>query len=63
VTPVYTVPLEANQFVQFPLTVFNAGTVYDGRVSIKVTSGAGRVTAYGSVIDAITGDPTLVPSQ
>ena len=62
VTPVYTVPLEANQFVQFPLTVFNAGTVYNGRVSIKVISGSGKVTAYGSIIDSATGDPTLVPA-
>jgi len=61
VTPVYTVPLEANQFVQFPMAVFNAGTVYNGRVSIKVISGTGRVTAYGSIIDAQTGDPTFVP--
>jgi len=61
VTPVYTVPLDPNQFVQFPMTVFNAGTVYNGRVSVKVISGAGRVTAYGSIIDAQTGDPTYVP--
>lgn len=61
VTPVYTVPLDANQFVQFPLSVFNAGTVYNGRVSVKVISGSGRVTAYGSIIDAVTGDPTYVP--
>src|SRR3954447_3760998 len=61
VTPVYTVPLDANQFVQFPLAVFNAGTVYNGRVSVKVISGSGRVTAYGSIIDAVTGDPTYVP--
>jgi len=61
VTPVYTVPLEANQFVQFPMSVFNAGTVYNGRVSVKVISGSGRVTAYGSIIDALTGDPTYVP--
>jgi hypothetical protein len=61
VTPVYTVPLDANAFVQFPMSVFNAGTVYNGRVSIKVISGSGRVTAYGSIIDALTGDPTYVP--
>jgi hypothetical protein len=61
VTPVYTLPLEANQFIQFPMTVFNAGTVYNGRVSVKVISGSGRVTAYGSIIDAQTGDPTYVP--
>lgn len=57
------VPLAANQFVQLPLAGFNAGTVYNGRVSVSVTSGTGKVTAYGSVIDQTTQDPTYVPAQ
>jgi len=30
---------------------------------VKVTSGSGRVTAYGSVVDNLTSDPTYVPAQ
>jgi hypothetical protein len=33
------------------------------RMIVEVTSGAGRVTAYGSVIDNRTQDPTYVPAQ
>lgn len=36
---------------------------YNGRIAVEVTSGAGRVTAYGSVIDNVTQDPTYVPAQ
>jgi len=57
------VPLAANQFIQLPLSGFNAGTIYNGRVTVSVTSGTGRVTAYGSVIDQVTQDPTYVPAQ
>jgi hypothetical protein len=32
-------------------------------VTVSVTSGTGRVTAYGSVIDQTTQDPTYVPAQ
>jgi hypothetical protein len=63
VTPVVPVTLEAGQFIQFPMTVFNAGTVYNARISVKVVGGSGRATAYGSVIDQATGDPTYVPAQ
>ena len=37
--------------------------VYNARVAVKVVSGEGRVTAYGSAIDQITQDPTYVPAQ
>jgi hypothetical protein len=57
------IPLLANEFKQIPLSGFNAGTVYNGRVTVSVTSGSGRVTAYGSVIDQLTQDPTYVPAQ
>ena len=36
---------------------------HHARVTVKVTSGEGRVTAYASVIDALTADPTFVPAQ
>src|SRR5712691_1202357 len=57
------IPLKANEFTQIPLAGFNAGTVYNGRVTVTVTGGSGRVTAYGSVIDQFTQDPTYVPAQ
>ena len=37
--------------------------VYNGRVSVRVIGGTGRVAAYGSVVDNRTVDPTYVPSQ
>ena len=55
--------LAANQFFQTSLANFGLGTVYNARVTIKVLSGTGRVTAYGSVIDYNTQDPTYVPAQ
>ena len=57
------IPLRANEFTQFSLASFGAGTVYNGRVTVTVISGTGRVTAYGSVIDQTTQDPTYVPAQ
>jgi hypothetical protein len=57
------IPLAANEFRQFSLASFGAGTVYNGRVTVSVTGGSGRVTAYGSVIDQLTQDPTYVPAQ
>ena len=38
-------------------------TVYNGRITVRVIEGAGRVAAYGSVVDNRTVDPTYVPSQ
>jgi hypothetical protein len=57
------IPLAANEFRQISMASFGAGTVYNGRVTIAVTGGSGRVTAYGSVIDQLTQDPTYVPAQ
>ena len=37
--------------------------MYNARVTVKVISGQGRVTAYASVIDSRTQDPTYVPAQ
>lgn len=63
-TPVVTIPLQANEFRQIGLIDFAPeGAVYNGRVTVKVVGGEGKVTAYGSAIDAITQDPTYVPAQ
>lgn len=65
VEPRITRDLAPGQFVQMG-SIFAAlgmGNVYNGRVSVKVLSGDGRVAAYGSVIDNRTQDPTYVPAQ
>jgi hypothetical protein len=65
VAPKTQLTLAANQFLQLndALKSFGLGTVYNARVTVKVLSGSGRVTAYGSVIDAATQDPTYVLAQ
>jgi hypothetical protein len=64
VSPVVAFDLQPNEFRQFSLGEFGIGNaVYNARVTVKVISGNGRVTTYGSVIDAITQDPTYVPAQ
>jgi hypothetical protein len=64
-TPVITYDLAPGEFRQFSLAdFFDAGAaVYNARVTVKVISGTGRVTAYGSAIDVVTQDPTYVPAQ
>lgn len=62
---VTSIPLQANEYRQFDriLASMGLGTVYNGRVSVKVIQGEGRVYAYGSTIDGRTEDPTYVPAQ
>jgi len=55
--------MSPNEFRQFNLREFGVGTTYNGRVSVRVIGGDGRITAYASVIDQITQDPTFVPAQ
>ena len=63
-TPTLRVPLAANEFRQFSLIrSLGIGNVYNARVAVRVIDGDGRVTAYGSVIDEETQDPTYVPAQ
>jgi hypothetical protein len=64
VTPVVTLNLAANEFVQISLGSFGyTDSIYNARAVVKVTGGTGRVTAYASVIDQITQDPAYVPAQ
>ncbi|MCU1244451.1 MAG: hypothetical protein JWN02_361, partial [Acidobacteria bacterium] len=59
------VNLGPNEFRQLS-SIFSSmgyGTIYNGRISVEVTGGDGRVGAYGSVIDNRTQDPTYVPAQ
>lgn len=63
-TPVVTINLAANEYRQIGLVDFHMpDAVYNGRVTVKVVGGAGKVTAYGSAIDQITQDPTYIMAQ
>jgi uncharacterized repeat protein (TIGR01451 family) len=55
--------LAPNEFRQFNQLLKSLGTTYNARVTMRVTGGQGRITAYASVIDAQTQDPTFVPAQ
>ena len=61
----HDVTLAPNEFRQLGsiLSSLNAGNTYNARIIVRVTSGSGRVTAYGSVVDNLTSDPTYVPAQ
>lgn len=66
ITAVVPFHLNANQFIQLGFVFkdrFQMPTVYQGRISVKVVGGEGRVAAYGSVVDNRTVDPTYVPAQ
>jgi hypothetical protein len=64
-SPATDVMLQPNEFRQLGsiLAQLNPGNTYNGRIIVTVTSGSGRVTAYGSVVDNLTSDPTYVPAQ
>jgi len=64
ITPTVTIPLAGNEFRQFNIVRdLGLGNVYNARVAVRVIDGDGRVTAAGSLIDELTGDPTLIPGQ
>lgn len=65
-TPTITFQLPANGFLQTRLlntAGLSHAQAYNARFVVRVTAGAGKVTAYGSVIDSKTEDPTYVPAQ
>lgn len=64
-TPSTEVTLAPNEFVQLrPILGLNPGKqTYNARLTVEVIGGTGRVTAYGSVIDNESKDPTYVPAQ
>jgi uncharacterized repeat protein (TIGR01451 family) len=64
VSPRVQIPLAAFESRQIPvLSSLGLGAVYNARISVRVIDGDGKVTAYGSVIDMKTQDPTYVPAQ
>jgi BACON domain-containing protein len=56
-------PNEFRQFNSVIASMTGQPNTYNARMIVEVTSGSGRVTAYGSVIDNRTQDPTYVPAQ
>jgi hypothetical protein len=66
-TPSVNVDLAPNEFRQLGRVIeslIGSGTqTYNSRITIEVLAGNGRVTAYGSVIDNESKDPTYVPAQ
>jgi hypothetical protein len=64
-SPKREVYLAANEFLQMNqiLKLMNLPTTYNARLTVKAIAGTGRVTAYASVIDNKTQDPTYVPAQ
>jgi uncharacterized repeat protein (TIGR01451 family) len=62
--PSTQIPVPANGFVQLPvIQSMGLTNVYNARISLRVVDGDGKVSAYGSVIDQTTQDPTYVPAQ
>jgi uncharacterized repeat protein (TIGR01451 family) len=57
--------LRPNEFRQLNALLRSVGLTdtFNARVTVRAIEGTGRVTAYASVIDMITNDPTLVPAQ
>lgn len=67
ITPSFDVPLAANEFRQLGRVIeafAGAGSqTYNARITVQVTEGTGRVSAYSSIIDNQSADPTYVPAQ
>ncbi|MFL6246259.1 MAG: IPT/TIG domain-containing protein [Thermoanaerobaculia bacterium] len=65
ITTVTELTLAANEFRQIGslLRAIGLPNTYNARIAIRAIGGAGRVTAYASVIDQITQDPTYLPAQ
>lgn len=60
------IPLNANESRTAESIIRSMGVsaaTYNARIAVKVTAGSGRVAAFGSLIDKVTNDPTLLPAQ
>lgn len=64
-SPVIALTLRPYEFRQLDSILASLGfsDVHNARLSIRVISGAGSVGAYASLVDSLTGDPTLIPAQ
>jgi hypothetical protein len=64
ISPKTQIPIPANGFVQMPvIQSLGLTNVYNARITLRVVDGDGKISAYGSVIDQTTQDPTYVPAQ
>ncbi|HEX6087862.1 MAG TPA: hypothetical protein VF266_25240, partial [Thermoanaerobaculia bacterium] len=65
ISAVTELTLRPNEFRQLGSLLKSLGLdgTYNARVTVRVIEGEGRVTAYASVIDMQTNDPTYVPAQ
>jgi hypothetical protein len=64
VAPKVQIPLAAFEYRQFAIiSSLGLGNTYNARITVRVIDGQGKITAYGSVVDQKTQDPTFVPSQ
>ena len=65
VSPKTQITLAGNAFSQLNhvLQRLGLGTTYNARIAMRVISGNGRISGYGSLIDIRTKDPTYVPAQ
>lgn len=64
--PILLRTLKANEFLQLNsvmASMLGLENVYNARMTVRVIGGPGRVSAYASIIDNLTQDPTYVPSQ
>ena len=59
------VKLAPNEFRQIDslLATLGLSDTYNARISVRAVDGEGRATAYLSLIDLLSGDPTYVPGQ
>jgi hypothetical protein len=64
-TPSVLQTLRPNEFVQLNsiLKSFGFSSAYNARIAIQTIGGTGKVTAYASVVDNTSSDPTYVPAQ
>jgi uncharacterized repeat protein (TIGR01451 family) len=64
-TIVTELTLAPNEFRQIGslLRAVGLGDTYNARIAVRVVGGTGRVTAYASVIDQVTQDPTYLAAQ
>ncbi|MEO6259164.1 MAG: hypothetical protein ABIP63_02400 [Thermoanaerobaculia bacterium] len=63
VYPKTSFTLPANGTQRLALADFGLSSAYNVRVTVKILSGSGRVSAYGSVVDVQTRDTTFIPAQ
>ena len=57
--------LKPNEFRQLNALLRSVGLTdtFNARITVRAIEGPGRVTAYASVVDMQTNDPTYVPAQ